>query len=125
MSIYVDASKHQGAISPLIYGVVDEWFDQYLNDQSKYRQDTIRQVKTAGLTNFRMGGTPTDYYHWKEPRGFLKAPGYYDEDSRMGCDVDSVMSFVRESGMRDVVMNVNFARGTAKEAAAWVRYCNI
>lgn len=136
MSIHVDGSQMQGEISPLIYGAVVEWFDKYLDSKSEYYQDTIRKVNVAGLTNFRIGGTPTEYYHWKEPRGYYEVPLYEvitkhipmtttGHQERLVCNVDSLMKFVQESNISNIVISVNFVRGTAKEAAEWVRYCNV
>lgn len=124
MAIHIDASRKQGIISPLIYGAVGEWFDKYLDDKSKYWADTVKKVAAAGITNFRMGGDSTDHYHWKDPDN-SPAPGYAEEDQKVACNVDSLMKFAQSSGMRDIVMGVNFLTGTAKEAAEWVKYCNI
>lgn len=140
MSISVDASKVIGSVSPLIYGAVEFWFDKYCKPGSKYYKDKIKKVNAAGITNFRMGGLPTEYYHWKDPQEYLEVQGridqnshiyggygnYGEEDRNMVIDVEELMQFVRDTpSMIHLIMGINFHRGTAEEAAAWVRHANV
>ena len=138
MSIRIDARRVVGSVSPLIYGAVDFWFDEFCDPSSENYGDMVERVDLAGITNFRMGGTPTEYYHWRDPQEYLETQGcvskgkrlygdtFPEEYGRMATDTEYLAKFVRDTpSMTDLIMGVNFMRGTAKEAAAWVRYANV
>ncbi|MFH0963944.1 MAG: hypothetical protein V2A58_08015 [Planctomycetota bacterium] len=137
MSIRVDARKVVASVSPLIFGAVDNWFDRFCHPSSDHYRHMVRNVDLAGITNFRMGGTPTEYYHWKDPEEYLETQdcivkgkrlygNVFPEEYKRMMRIEDLASFVGDtSSMTDVIIGINFMRGTAEEAAAWVRYANV
>jgi len=135
--IYIDASKSLGVISPLIFGMSDCFFNKYLRKDSRFYKDFSQKVNAAGITNFRFQGDMTNIFHWKDPEDYLQLHGKIFsrvrdelflslEEQKMISTVDDLASFIRDTpSMSDAVIGVNFGRGTAQEAAEWVRYANV
>jgi len=138
VAIRVDAGRVVASVSPLIYGAVDFWFDEFCHPSSEHYRDVVEKVDLAGVTNFRMGGTPTEYYHWRDPQEYLETQecvvkgkrlygdAFPEEYGKMAIDIENLAAFARDTAsMSDLIIGVNFMRGTAEEAAAWVRRANV
>jgi alpha-N-arabinofuranosidase len=135
-SITVDASKALGEVSPLLFGLNHRFgFDGYDSFQPARRRVAPRLVagvRRAGISWLRYpAGTMANLFRWRRAVG---PPG------RRGCQVngagrgdggpltsgygpDEHMRFVEQVGGTASIV-VNFATGTPREAANWVRYMN-
>lgn len=84
-------------------------------DGDMLKPKTEKYVKAVGHSVLRYpGGLRADEDHWQE---VLKRKDWM-------VDTDEFMEFCAKTG-NDAMITVNFGRGTAEEAAAWVKHCNV
>jgi alpha-N-arabinofuranosidase len=135
-SITVDASRSLGPISPLLFGLNHRFgfdgYDSYQPARRRVAPRLVAGVRQAGISWVRYpAGTMANLFRWRRAVG---APG------RRGCQVngagrgdggpltsnygpDEHMRFVEQVGGTASIV-VNFATGTPREAANFVRYMN-
>jgi alpha-N-arabinofuranosidase len=135
-SITVDASKTSGPISPLLFGLNHrfgfEGYDSYQPARQRVAPRLVAGVRRAGISWVRYpAGTMANLFRWQRAVG---------PPARRGCQVngavrgeggplssaygpDEHMRFVEQVGGTASIV-VNFATGTPREAANWVRYMN-
>jgi hypothetical protein len=123
VSMLVDPSIQVGEIGPLIYGVNVEGGDPF------------ELPPGFGISSVRWpGGCFAEGYHWRSAvgsareqraRGAAVCEGEQMSSPSVRADVgpDEFMAILRRGGAVPV-LTVNFATGTAQEAANWVEYMN-
>lgn len=121
--VAVDPGRPVGPINPLLFGVNVEGGGKFLLPEG------------MGLRTVRWpGGCFAEGFHWREAvdparprraRGAAACEG--EEMSRPAVPVevgpDELMAILRPAGA-EPILTVNFATGTAQEAANWVEYMN-
>lgn len=134
--IVVDAGEDWGRVSPLLFGANHRYGDAGNGSvdpsTGEVRREFIRVVKKTGVSIVRFpAGTMGNLYRWKRAIGPLEERGLNPQGktSSFGVPltneygVDEHAQFMEKIGGQTNVV-VNFATGTAKEAADWVEYMN-
>lgn len=132
-TIEIDAGHPQRAVSPLLMGLNHRYgfdgYGSYNRTAGQVADRLVRNLDRAGVSWVRYpGGMTANTFHWRRAIG---------PDARRGCQVnggdgrplasrygpDEHQRFVERIGGTSSVV-VNFATGTPREAARWVRYMN-
>jgi alpha-L-arabinofuranosidase len=129
--VVVEPADRLGGISPLLYGVNHRYgyngFGMWDPEGSQAYPDFVQRVEDAGLSAVRFpGGTIANLYHWKRAIGpvaerELNVHGGSGEPLTNEFGPDEFGGFIEEVGAAGT-MTVNFATGSAGEAADWVEY---
>lgn len=144
------ASDGLHRLSPYLYmqfaeplGTADSSIDaawDFLGE--RWQPATLELLKELAPPMLRWGGSFSSYYHWREGVGPRRVPMYnlcWDGMYLNQVGTDELAQLASEIGS-ELLFCVNFEsegrecwahpapgidrRGTAEEAAAWVRYCN-
>lgn len=132
-SIRIDASKARRKIPESLYGMnlVWVWDGEGLWDDKKkaLNEDIVRLTQELRPTLLRFpGGTFSDFYHWRDGIGpHYKRPTtkHLPEGptSKHNIGTDEALQFADLTGS-ELMITVNIATGTPKEAVEWLRYVN-
>jgi alpha-N-arabinofuranosidase len=137
--IVVDPSSDGGPIHPGVFGVNHRYpyngFDMWDPDGDRPHPLFVDRFKYAGITEVRFpGGRTANNYHWRRSIGALEDRGLhvdaafgripaYREPLTNEFGVDEFGRFLEAVGSNGTMV-VNFATGSADEAADWVEYMN-
>lgn len=126
-TIYIDARKIQGEVSPLLFGGNVPGWDTFPTNQEV--EEAIGALSPKLLRY--PGGLVSDLYHWYDAVGPERQSNpsltYYVPYRKKLCDGSfGTDEFMTRAGRlnADAIFTVNAGSGTAGEAAAWVQYCN-
>lgn len=129
--IIVDPTSDLGPISPLVYGANHRYAYDGFGMWDPKTDDAypafVSQVRQAGISAVRYpGGTIANTFHWQRAIGpqSQRTPNIHGStgeplDNTFGPD--EYGRFLQETGATGDIV-VNFATGTAREAADWVEY---
>lgn len=131
--IRVDAARPRHAFSPLLFGANHRYtyrgFGTYDPRTDRVDPRFARAVRETGITMLRFpGGTVANTYRWRDGTGpaaeRARVPhGSTGEPVDTEYGTDEHLRFTASLGMPNCMV-VNFATGTAREAADWVRHVN-
>jgi alpha-N-arabinofuranosidase len=132
-TIAVNAARHIRNIPRSLYGANLEWPQDgngvWNESGNALDLSIVSLAQAAGVTSFRFpGGIFSDFYHWADGVGPQSArpqdysiPGGVLSAQHFGTD--EAIAFAQTTG-GELLVTVNIATGTAREAADWVRYIN-
>ncbi|MBF0486236.1 MAG: sigma-70 family RNA polymerase sigma factor, partial [Candidatus Omnitrophica bacterium] len=134
-TIDVDIHKTVKKIDRNLFGFNVEWIQDggflWDTDENAPKKEPLDDLSKLAPGVFRYpGGTLSDFYHWKDGVGPVASRPERQVsagDSRTFKNTfgtDEFLSFAKQLGAEPKI-TVNVGSGTAAEAAAWVRYCNI
>ncbi len=109
--VRINAKKRMEKVNPLIYG-------SNLVAHVEYQPYIERFVKDIGITCFRFPGEDPGY-HWKTSQSDFNTLSTNAPLNK----IENVIEFCRNSGTK-LIIQVNIASGTPKEAAEWVEFMN-
>ncbi|MHA1228470.1 MAG: carbohydrate-binding domain-containing protein [Candidatus Hodarchaeales archaeon] len=131
-TIYIDCKKTYHKISSFLFGTNLEWinkcqnlWDPEYNNINTQAEEIINSLYIP-LIRFP-GGTLTDFYTWYHAIGDYNQRTYiYDQYKRLFFPYFGTEEFYKFLSYKNAegIISVNFMRGTSKEAAEWVEYCN-
>jgi alpha-N-arabinofuranosidase len=137
--IVIDASSVQGSVHPGVFGVNHRYpysgFDMWDSGEDATYPLFAERFEYAGFTEVRFpGGRTANNYHWQRSIGPVEERGLhvdaafgripaYSEPLTSEFGVDEFGRFLEEVGAQGTMV-VNFATGSAHEAANWVEYMN-
>lgn len=131
--VIVDPTDRRGTISPLLFGANHRYpyagFQMWDPTTNQPQAEFAARFSEAGITFVRFpGGSVANTYRWQRAIGPVAArarniDGLTGEPQTNEFGPDEFGRFVRSQGVAGTVV-VNFATGTALEAADWVEYMN-
>jgi alpha-N-arabinofuranosidase len=127
----VQIGGRAGRINPLICGNNLDWSNTVQGGTDPggltLRPAVLDLTRRLAPTALRFpGGSNADLYHWQGGIGPLsgRAMGITTQgEERMTFGTDEFLDLCADLGAEPIIQ-INVARGTPDEAAAWVRHCN-